>query len=116
VRAAALAVVPVAAVSPAAALGDPAAAARTATVRVSEFAFAPARLTVRAGDRVRFLNAGRRRHAVAEDAQGDPAERTIMPRRLAPGAAQTVRLTRRGTVHYRCTLHPRRMRGVIVVI
>lgn len=76
-------------------------------VRMGEYFYRPARIVVRAGDRVRFRNAGRLEHTVKG--------RGIRPRLLGRGDAQTVTFRRAGTVRYVCTLHPTRMRGVVVV-
>lgn len=99
--------------------GDPtptARAARTYTVRFGEYFYRPRKLTIRAGDRVRFVNVGRIQHTVADSTRGGRVRgRIIRPRPLRPGQSQSVRFRRRGTVRYLCTFHPSLMRGVIVV-
>lgn len=110
-----------AAAVPAAALAGPppaprAHAARTFTVRFGEYFYRPGKLTIHAGDRVRFVNVGRIQHTVADRTRGGRVlARVIRPRPLGRGRSQTVRFTRRGTVYYLCTFHPTMMRGVIVV-
>jgi len=80
---------------------------RPAVVRVEHFRFIPARRTVRAGDAVRWQNAGVTLHAVRG--------RGFFSRAVAPEAAWTHRFARRGVYAYVCTLHPQTMRGTIVV-
>ena len=91
-------------------------AAKTSTVKLGEYFYRPKKLTIRAGDRVRFLNVGKIEHTVADSTRGGTIRsRVIKPRPLGHGKAQTVRLTRRGTIYYLCTFHPSLMRGSIVV-
>lgn len=91
-------------------------AAAAHTVRFGEYFYRPRKLTIRAGDTVRFVNVGKIEHTVADSSKGGSIRsRLIKPRPLKHGASQTVRLGRRGTVYYRCTFHPALMRGVIVV-
>src|SRR5215218_5723801 len=94
----------------------PAHTARTHTVRMGDYFYKPKRITIRAGDRVRFVNRGKIQHTVADSTKGGRIRsRVIKPRPLKRGASQTVRFAHRGTVHYLCTFHPDLMRGVIVV-
>ena len=91
-------------------------AATTRTVKLGEYFYAPKKITVSAGDAVRFTNVGKIEHTVAEAARsGTIRSAIIRPRPLKHGASQTVRLRKRGTVYYVCTFHPDLMRGVIVV-
>lgn len=91
-------------------------AATTHTVRFGEYFYKPAKITIRRGDRVRFVNVGRIEHTVADSTKdGRIRSRIIKPRPLEHGQSQTVRFTRRGTVYYVCTFHPTLMRGRIVV-
>ena len=91
-------------------------AAKTTTVKFGEYFYRPKKLTIRAGDRVRFVNVGKIEHTVADSTKGGTIRsRIIKPRPLAHGKSQTVKFTRRGTVYYVCSFHPSLMRGSIVV-
>ena len=98
--------------------GSPGGAARPqVTVRLGEFFFKPAAVTVHVGQPVRFLNVGKIEHTVADtDVKGNIRSALIHPRPLGHGAAQVVRFARAGTVSYVCTFHPTLMKGRIVVI
>jgi plastocyanin len=100
----------------AAAIPSGAHAAKTSTVKFGEYFYTPKKLTIRAGDRVRFVNAGKIEHTVADSTKGGTIRsKVIKPRPLAHGASQTVTFARRGTIYYLCTFHPSLMRGTIVV-
>jgi plastocyanin len=93
-----------------------AAAVKTHTVKMGEYFYRPKTRTIAVGDRVRFRNVGKIEHTVADTTRGGRIRsRIIKPRALKPGDSQTARFTRRGTVRYVCTFHPRLMRGMIVV-
>lgn len=87
------------------------------TIRLGEFFFRPAKVTVHVGQKVRFLNIGKIDHTVADtDAHWNLRSKLIRPRPLVHGQVQTVSFDRPGTVHYLCTFHPTLMRGRIVVV
>ena len=89
---------------------------KSTTVKFGEYFYRPKKLNIRAGDHVRFVNAGKIEHTVADSTKGGTIRgRVIKPRPLAHGKSQTVKFTRRGTVYYLCTFHPSLMRGTIVV-
>jgi len=91
--------------------------AATTTVRLGEYFFRPRVVTVHVGQAVRFLNAGRIEHTVADsDATGNIRSRIIRPRPLKRGASQTVVFRRAGVVHYLCTFHPTLMKGIVRVV
>jgi plastocyanin len=91
-------------------------ASKTTTVALGEYFYRPTPVTIRVGDRVRFVNRGRIAHTVADvDARGSIRSRVIKPRLLARGGTQTVVFRMAGTVRYVCTLHPTRMSGRVVV-
>ncbi len=106
---------------------QPAAAQRTAAqptaartpnrqIRLGEYFYAPKVVTVRFGQKVRFVNAGRIPHTVADTSKaGAIRARAIKPRPLAHGQSQVVSFARPGLVYYLCTFHPTLMRGRIVV-
>src|SRR5207248_8202397 len=78
------------------------------TVRLGEYFFRPARITVRVGQPVRFVNVGKIAHTVADRRKGSatPLSLLIKPHELVPGATQTVVFRKPGTVYYFCTFHP----------
>lgn len=91
-------------------------AGKTTTVKFGEYFYAPKRVSVSAGDAVRFVNVGRIEHTVADSTRSGTIRSTIIrPRPLKRGQSQTVRLRERGTVYYICTFHPDLMRGVVTV-
>lgn len=98
-------------VAPATSTPAPAAARRAGTARITTaaFAYAPARIVVRPGTLVTWVNRDAAEHAVSFDAG---ARRGLGRQRT--GAARSVRFTRRGTFAYHCALHPA-MAGTIVV-
>jgi plastocyanin len=96
---------------PAVAGPSPHRAPARATVTLRDIAFNPAKVTIRHGGTVTFRWAdGASPHNVT------PARRGLRVRRLATRKAGTaaVRLTRRGTYRFICTIHPG-MAGRIVV-
>lgn len=86
-----------------------AAAAATAEVRIADYRFQPATLTVRAGTTVRWTNDERRTtHSVlftAEKLEGE---------RLFPGDSWERRFDRPGRYPYTCGPHPE-MKGEVIV-
>lgn len=90
--------------------GDSAGANATASaakgVSIVNFAFKPGTLKVKRGASVTFTNTANTTHT-ASSASFDT-------KRLAPGAAKTVRFGKRGTFFYHCKIHPF-MKGKIVV-
>lgn len=92
------------------------AAPKTVTVDFGEYFYKPKALTLHAGDSARFVNVGKIDHTVADSsAAGDILSKLIKPRPLGHGESQTVKFTKKGTIHYLCTFHPTLMTGVIVV-
>ena len=87
------------------------------TIRMGEFFYRPARITVHVGQQVRFVNVGRITHTVSDtDAKWNVRSKLIEPRPLAHGRSQTVTFARPGLVRYLCTFHPTLMRGTITVV
>ncbi len=79
-----------------------------ATVHIRDMAFVPATLTVRAGDKVTFVNDDDDAHtATADDGSWDSEG-------LANRERWTHAFTTPGKLAYHCTVHPG-MRGTIVV-
>lgn len=88
------------------------------TIRLGEYFFRPAVVTVHVGQRVRFLNVGKIAHTVADRRKGSsvPLSKLIKPHELDPGDTQTVVFHKPGTVYYFCTFHPTLMAGRITVL
>ena len=91
----------------ASAAGETAEASRAKTVRIANFAFHPATLTIARGTRVAFANASRVTHTATRAGVFDT-------RRIKPGTSAVVRFRQRGTFRYHCKIHPF-MHGKIVV-
>ncbi|VVD65946.1 putative Amicyanin precursor [Pandoraea morbifera] len=88
----------------------PARAADAETVRIDNFTFSPATLTVHAGQRVTWINGDDEPHTVTSASD---------PRAFASGALDTdgtfaFTFDKPGTYPYFCAIHPH-MTGVIVV-
>jgi plastocyanin len=98
----------------AAAGGAPAQASagpREVDVGAVDFAFEPNNASVAAGGKVRVTNNGQAPHTLTlDDVDLDTSN-------LAPGAsAELTAPDAPGSYSYRCTVHPARMRGVLVVL
>ncbi len=86
----------------------PTATAADRDVRIADFAYAPARVTIRVGDTVTWTNRDPVEHtATATNGSFDTGM-------IAPDGSARIRFTRAGTYAYLCTPHPD-MRGTIVV-
>lgn len=85
----------------------PAAAANTA--RIVDFAFEPATITVPAGTKVTWTNAGQAPHTVTAD------NKLFDSGRLTPGQSFDFTFDKPGTYTYKCEIHPGRMTGTVVV-
>ena len=81
---------------------------RALRVDAADFRFVPARVDVRAGQKVSWTNTGRTEHTVK-----GPGFFTT--RALGPGQSYTHRFAGRGSYRYVCTLHPTLMTGTVVV-
>jgi plastocyanin len=89
--------------SPAASGGSPSA------VKISNFKFAPASVTVKAGARVTVTNQDSAAHtATADDGH------SFDTGSLAQGASQTISVSKPGSYPYHCSIHPF-MHGTLVV-
>ena len=99
-----------------AALAFPAASQPPVTIRLGEYFYKPAVVTVAVGQKVTFLNVGKISHTVADSTKGGRVlSRQIKPHELVPRAGQTVTFSKPGVLYYLCTFHPSLMRGKIVV-
>ncbi|MCK6393211.1 plastocyanin/azurin family copper-binding protein [Zoogloea sp.] len=86
-----------------------AAAAETVEVAIRDFRFVPARVSIRAGDTVRWTNQEKRAsHSVLFTAEALESER------LFPGESWSRRFDGPGSQAYRCGPHPE-MEGVVEV-
>jgi plastocyanin len=86
----------------------PAATAADRDVRIADFAYAPATVTIRVGDTVTWTNRDPVEHtATATNGSFDTGL-------IAPDGSARIRFTRAGTYAYLCTPHPD-MRGTVVV-
>jgi len=104
------------AVAASAAFALTAAAQPPATIRLGEYFYKPAVVTVAVGQRVTFLNVGKISHTVADSTKGGRIlSRQIKPHELVPLGRQTVTFSKPGVLYYLCTFHPSLMRGTIVV-
>jgi plastocyanin len=99
----------------AAAAVAPAAVSRTTTnartVTISNFTFAPAALTARAGEEVTWRNEDDAPHTVVGSDPGSPLKSPA----LDTGDQYTAKLTQPGTYKYFCSLHPH-MTGTVTVM
>lgn len=86
-------------------------APKTANVEMVDFSFKDAQVSVAPGGEVGFKNTGQAPHtATFDDVQVDTGT-------IQPGASGKLTVpTKPGSYSYRCTIHPARMRGVIVVV
>ena len=89
--------------------GEASTADATATVRIKNFAFVPAKLTVPAGTVVRFVNDDGEAHTVTA------VNRSFDSTGLDGGDAWAYRFAKPGTFDYFCALHPY-MKGAVVVV
>lgn len=86
------------------------AAAKTLTVHIKDYAYAPKDLSVKAGDKVTFVNDDSVEHtATASDKSFDTGK-------IEPGASKTitVKAGATGSVAYICTIH-QYMKGTLTV-
>jgi plastocyanin len=88
------------------------AGARTAAVAMADFEFKEKQVSVAPGAEITFQNGGEAPHtATLDDVQGADTGR------VDPGQSKTlVAPSAPGSYSYKCTLHPAKMRGVIVVL
>jgi plastocyanin len=87
----------------------PSASTSVKRVKIVNFAFKPATITIAKGTRVRWTNAGNTAHTTT-------SSRGIWDSgSLAPGDTFSRVFRKTGTFKYRCTIHPTLMHGKIVV-
>ncbi|ENO85263.1 cupredoxin domain-containing protein [Thauera linaloolentis] len=91
------------------ALAGGAAVAAEHEVRIVQYAYAPAELTIKAGDTVTWINGEKRvSHSVLFSATGEESERFF------PGERWSRTFDQPGRFEYRCGPHPE-MKGLVVV-
>jgi len=86
-------------------------AAQQGTINAADFAFAPPQLSVAPGAKLAVVNGGQAPHTVTFD------DIALDTGNIAPGS--TVRLAaplKPGSYSYHCSVHPAKMRGVLVVL
>ena len=83
--------------------------AKPQAVKIIDFGFEPKTVTVNAGEVVTWTNTGARSHTVTAD-KGSFDSGT-----LAPGDPFANLFDKAGTFTYRCTIHPTRMTGTVIV-
>jgi plastocyanin len=83
--------------------------AKTATVTIQNFAFAPANLTVKVGTKVTWTNHDSAPHTVTSD-----TGTTLNSAQLSNGESYSHTFTQPGTYNYHCTVHPN-MKATITV-
>lgn len=87
-----------------------AAATETDSVKIQNFAFSPAAITVKKGTTVTWTNEDTAGHTVTEtDSLKGPASSTI-----EQGKSYSFTFDTAGTYHYKCTIHPY-MTGTVTV-
>ena len=77
------------------------------TIRIKNFAFDPASITVKVGSTVRWVNQDSVPHRILF---ADGADSTI----LAPSQSWSRKIDKAGTFDYSCTIHPT-MQGTVIV-
>lgn len=87
---------------------SPAAAAKTATVRIENFAFTPAVLTVTPGTTVTWTNADEDPHAVLAN------DKSFRSRALDTDQTYSFTFAKAGDFGYFCSLHPHMTARIIV--
>ena len=92
-------------------------AGHVVTARLGEYFFRSPHLTLRVGDRVRFVNVGKIEHTVADSTKsGAILNKQINVPPLRHGQASlTLAFKKPGTIRYLWTFHPSLMRGTITV-
>ena len=86
-------------------------APRNLDIDAKDFEFAPAEVSVAPGGKVTWTNKGDAPHTATFDDVG------LDTQRLSPGAKGTLDAPEKpGSYSYRCTIHPAKMRGVLVVV
>jgi len=90
--------------------GNASSAASTDQVKISNFAFSPASITIKVGTKVTWTNGDEVKHNVAMDdgAEGPSSQM------LSKGDTYTYTFTKAGTFKYHCTPHPS-MKGTVIV-
>jgi plastocyanin len=108
-RAAARALVVAAGLLVVAVIGVMPVGAKPQAVKIVDFGFAPKTVTVNVGDVVTWANTGARSHTVTAD------NGSFDSGALAPGDPFANLFEKAGTFSYRCTIHPTRMKGTVIV-
>jgi amicyanin len=86
------------------------ASAAVSTVRIAQYAFAPASITVHVGDTVTWVNQDAVAHTVTSRSGG-----LLNSPMLSQGQSYSYRFTNAGTYYYYCAVHPN-MLGTVTVL
>ena len=95
--------------SPAGGAAESASGGNPSALKIDDFKFAPATLTVKAGDGIAVTNEDSTAHTVTAD-----DGKSFDTGTLDPGATQTITLAEPGTYPYHCSIHSF-MKGKLVV-
>jgi plastocyanin len=88
-----------------------ASASATLAIATVDFAFDPVQASVAPGGTVTVTNKGKAPHTATFD------DIALDTKNIAPGASAAITApTKPGSYSYRCTIHPAKMRGVLVVV
>jgi plastocyanin len=80
----------------------------TVTIKAAGFAFNPTSVTVKKGQKVKWVNSDPASHNITS------SDGTIKSADFAQGASFTYTATKAGTFHYMCTIHPQMQATLIV--
>lgn len=84
--------------------------AATNSVKIENFSFTPAAITVKKGTKVTWTNNDNTAHTVTEnDGKNGPSAPE-----MAPGSSYSFTFNETGSFHYHCTIHPE-MTGTVTV-
>lgn len=87
--------------------------ARQVVVRIKDFSYRPDNVSLRAGQSVQWVNVDDVAHTVTK--AGGKGEK-FRSGRIAPGASYGRVFVDIGVFKYKCSIHPRRMRGTVTVL
>jgi plastocyanin len=98
--------------------GEASDAPRQANVTMQDFAFDKPEVSVAPGGQVTWRNEGGALHtATFDDVKLESVKERFDTKRVQPGAQASLKAPEEpGSYTYRCTIHPDRMRGVLVVL
>ena len=83
-------------------------------VDLKDFKFVPARLTVRQGTTIRYVNGDRAEHTVTQGEDGEPAPGGAFDATLAIEATTPITFATPGEIKVTCKVHPTMNQTVVV--